>query len=667
MAGVRSLSAGLLTVVLLGYPPTPAAAASWAPAYGLEGACVTLQAFNGATSIGHVRRSGNGYGFAGQAAGAEPFRFEATQLGRYLLRDRTGAPPYQSVVGYVLAGAGYGDRADWTVSVEGGRHRLVSTATGQQMGVFLGGLGAGNATFAFTPATGCAAVPDISPGVSGTPATGVDPNGRLTGWIDAHSHPTAGVAFGGALRCGRPYAPGGVAVALRGCPSHHTLGWGALLEAIIGGTDPINSSEDGWPTFTDWPQHTSLLHEQAYFRGIERAWRSGQRVHNVLLVANRVICELTPRHGPCDEMGQIRLQADYLRAMQDYVDARSGGPGQGWFRLATTPEQVRQIAARGKLAVVVGVESSELFGCREIRDVPQCTTTQIDAGLDELQRLGVSGIHPVHKFDNAFGGTRFDSDLNGAAVNVGNLLSTGHWWQATACAGPHDNEQPLRNDLIAELLSLGVGLPAGTILPVYPNGPVCNTRGLTALGEHLVRGAIQRGMLIHVDHMSVRAVTGVLDLAERAGYPGITSAHSWSDPAIVNRVLGLGGFVAGYAWQAPEFLAEWRANRALPGGAGITGYGVGTDVNGLGVQAAPRSGGNPLTYPFTAPNGTTVDRQVYGTRTFDLNTDGVAQYGLYADWLNDLIRQAGADGPALQRDLLNGAEAYTAMWESARG
>jgi hypothetical protein len=57
---------------------------------------------------------------------------------------------------------------------------------------------------------------------------------------------------------------------------------------------------------------------------------------------------------------------------------------------------------------------------------------------------------------------------------------------------------------------------------------------------------------------------------------------------------------------------------------------------------------------------------VFGSRTFDLNTDGVAQYGLYADWTADLIRQAGADGAALKRDLLNGAEAYTRMWERSR-
>ena len=86
-----------------------------------------------------------------------------------------------------------------------------------------------------------------------------------------------------------------------------------------------------------------------------------------------------------------------------------------------------------------------------------------------------------------------------------------------------------------------------------------------------------------------------------------------------------------------------------------------------GAAASARgvaSAGVP-TYPFTAPNGTTVGRQVFGPRTFDLNTDGVAQYGLYAGWTTDLLRQAGGDAGALRSQLMNGAEAYTRMWERA--
>jgi microsomal dipeptidase-like Zn-dependent dipeptidase len=654
-----------------------AAAISAAPD-ALDGVCAALQSYNGSTSNGYVVRNGGGYGFTSSASAATPFRLEATQLSRYELLDPTGAPAYQSVVGYLMAGGAYGDRADFTVTASGGRYRFAATATGQVMGSYLWSLGAGDAasTVALTPATGCYTQPDIDPAVSGTASPGVDSGGKIVGTIDAHAHITAAAAFGGQLHCGDAWASGGVQVALAGCATHASFNVGAVLEGLLGGTDVANSAEDGWPTFGDWPQHNTLLHEASYYRGIERSWRAGQRVLNALFVANRVLCELFPyRDTSCDEMDQIRVQAKYLYSMQDYIDAQNGGAGKGWFRIAKTPAQVRSIAAQGKLAVTVGIENSELFGCREIKDVAQCTKADIDAGLDEMQALGVSGLYPVHKFDNAFGGTRFDAGITGAALNVGNLLSTGHWWEATSCTGPADNPQPLVSDDFAELLKLGpLNLPAGTVLPVYPSGAICNVRGLTSLGKYLIQKMMARGMIIHIDHMSVKTATAVLDLADAAHYPGVTSVHTWADRALVDRVIARGGFVASYAYAAsdagdgePSFLSEWRANLALAHGGSITGYGFGSDVNGLGPQAPPRLNAktSPLAYPFTAPNGTTVSKQVFGTRTFDLNTDGVAQYGLYADWTTDLIQQAGGDGAKLRGQLLNGAEAYTEMWEKS--
>jgi microsomal dipeptidase-like Zn-dependent dipeptidase len=675
---VSRLAAGTLAIVVplatIGFAGAPAASAAsiTAAADALDGTCTTLRVFNNSSAVGYVVRSGAGYGFTSSVSGATSFRLEATQLGRYEVFGSDGKPAYQSVVGFILASDSYGDRADFTVTKVGDRYRFTATATGQTMGSFLWSLGAAGSSYtvALATASGCFTPPDIATAVAGTAAPGVDANGRLVGTIDAHAHITAGAAFGGQMHCGDSWASGGVRVALAGCWTHGTLNVGALFEAAVGGTDPLNSPEDGWPTFGDWPRHNSLLHNQSYFRSIERSWRAGQRVLNALLVANRVICDMFPyRDTSCDEMDQIRVQAQYLRQMQDYIDAQSGGAGKGWFRIATTPAQVRSIAAQGKLAVIIGVENSEIFGCREINDAPQCTTAQIDAGLNELQAMGVSGLYPVHKFDNAFGGTRFDSGTSGAIVNLGNLISTGHWWQATSCTSPSDNEQPLVQDDLVRLLSLGiVNLPPGAVLPVYPSGKICNIRGLTTLGRYLIQKMMDRGMIIHIDHMSVKTAQATLDMVTAANYPGVATVHSWSDGPIIDRILAAGGFVASYANSVPEFLAEWRANRARPHGGSITGYGFGTDVNGLGDQANPRPNAatNPLAYPFTAPNGTTVSRQVWGTRTFDVNTDGAAQYGLFADWTTDLIQQAGADSTTLRNQLMGGAETYVRMWEAAR-
>ena len=57
-----------------------------------------------------------------------------------------------------------------------------------------------------------------------------------------------------------------------------------------------------------------------------------------------------------------------------------------------------------------------------------------------------------------------------------------------------------------------------------------------------------------------------------------------------------------------------------------------------------------------------LDRLRTGLRTWDLNTDGVANYGLVADWIADM-RAYGRQ--ALVDDMARGAEAYLEMWRRA--
>jgi hypothetical protein len=49
--------------------------------------------------------------------------------------------------------------------------------------------------------------------------------------------------------------------------------------------------------------------------------------------------------------------------MERYIDAQSGGPGKGWFRVVETPKQARAVILEGKMAVVLGIEISNLFDC----------------------------------------------------------------------------------------------------------------------------------------------------------------------------------------------------------------------------------------------------------------------------------------------------------------
>ena len=55
---------------------------------------------------------------------------------------------------------------------------------------------------------------------------------------------------------------------------------------------------------------------------------------------------------------------------------------------------------------------------------------------------------------------------------------------------------------------------------------------------------------------------------------------------------------------------------------------------------------------------------MWGQRTFDLNKDGVANYGMFPDWLQEL---AQVGGRPLLTDMFHGAEAYLQMWERTYG
>ena len=176
---------------------------------------------------------------------------------------------------------------------------------------------------------------------------------------------------------------------------------------------------------------------------------------------------------------------------------------------------------------------------------------------------------------------------------------------------------------------------------------------------------VDRHMIVDIDHMSVKARQQALDLLEADHYSGVISSHSWATPDAYPRVQALGGMIAPYAGSSTGFVQAWRDRKATADDRFPFGIGYGADANGLGAQGGPRLGAkNPVTYPFTGLGGVVIDQQVSGSRVYDINVDGVAHYGLYPDWIEDLRMQAG---DAIVDDLARGSEAYLEMWERALG
>ena len=663
-----ALAAGLVLSVLL----APAAGA--ADRYSLVHGCYALRTADGR----YVARDALGYAAAGRPlSAATPFRMQATALGRYLLYGPDATMPAVGPLGTVASTATPGPSADWTVQQVANGFTFTALTNGNALGIGAAGrvaqVPAGSAARFTTVATGgCAAFPEIEVNATGTPFKGTSPTGRVRGFIDDHIHIGAFEFLGGRFHSGRPWSPYGVTVALRDCVDHQPNGAGAAVENFLSAGSPVGTHDThGWPTFAGWPRSESLTHEGSYWKWLERGWRGGVRIMVNDLVENRALCELYPlKQNSCDEMASARLQAQDMHGLQDYVDAQYGGPGKGWLRIVTSPGEARRVVNAGKLAMVFGMETSELFGCGQFNGTPRCDAAQIDRELAEFHALGVRSVFPVHKFDNALGGTRFDEGATGVLVNAGNKYATGQFWQAEHCDDPDHDNQPTNVEPLAAVIApmldpvTSQGLFAGQ-LPVYPPGPLCNVKGLTALGAHLLQRLMERGMIVETDHMSMRARRQALTQLEARSYPGVISSHSWGDSTSLGRILRLGGVVGPYAGSSEDFVAYWLQARAKRDPRFFFGVGYGSDINGLGAQGPPRAGAaaNPVRYPFrTFDGGTVMDHQRSGSRVYDINTDGVDHYGLYPDWVEDLRVLAG---PQIVSDLANGAEAYLQMWERA--
>jgi microsomal dipeptidase-like Zn-dependent dipeptidase len=516
-------------------------------------------------------------------------------------------------------------------------------------------------------------VGEPSPGATGKPFKGTNPNGTVSGFADLHLHITANQRAGGAVLYGEPFNPGGIAEALGHDEDFHGPDGGQDVTGNLLRTGlPFGThNTDGWPTFAGWPTNDTNTHQQVYWAWLERAWMAGERLVVAQTVEDQPICEIEPRRvHSCDETETIKAEIAVLRGLQDYVDSQSGGPGKGWFRLVRNPQQARRVIERGKLAVVIGIESSNLFGCSETSD---CTRRDVDRGIRMYKRLGVRSMFVAHWVDNAFAGAALEGGTKGVFINIFERWQTGHYFNTGPCPDPSQGEEvetlsPFELGVLATFFPATQQIAAEG-MPEYAPGKKCNSKGLTKLGAYFIRRLIAKHMLIDVDHMSEVARERVLKIAAKHDYP-LVSSHTdtgglWT-PRELLRLYRHGGIATARPAQAPALAQEIDALRAFRSPSYFFGVPLGTDTGGFSELPAPRpdAAQSPLAYPFTSYDGkVTFDRQVSGERTFDLNTDGVAHYGLFADLIADVQRTPGSERS--MGYLFRSAEAYLQMWERA--
>src|SRR4029450_9338144 len=76
---------------------------------------------------------------------------------------------------------------------------------------------------------------------------------------------------------------------------------------------------------------------------------------------------------------------------------------------------------------VLGIEVDFLFNCRPGAN---CSRDYVKSELKRYYDKGVRHIHPIHLFDNGFGGPAIFDEM----VNYGNAITNGNFFQTRECA-----------------------------------------------------------------------------------------------------------------------------------------------------------------------------------------------------------------------------------------
>jgi microsomal dipeptidase-like Zn-dependent dipeptidase len=467
----------------------------------------------------------------------------------------------------------------------------------------------------------------------------------VRGLADFHSHQFAEFGFRRALLTHSTDPGAGCGPVLSANPGSFQL-----AELIKDGL--VSEAAEQMKRNQCYPTPTNRAGQQMDTDSLKRAWQYGLRLLVVHAVNSEFLCEAAGLlTGDCYDRTAIEAQLIAAQALETSIDAQSGGPGTGWYRIVRSPAEARTAIAKGQLAVVLGVEASNAFGgCAIVSgrttaavappvgtNSPQtlfrlnCSTSLLGgmiasggtarsvALLERYRELGARHFFIVHNLGGIGGGYAL---FNPLMHGVNNPVRR-------APGSPFDRVADINRVVIAARLPINAwncrfGFDGGR----------CNSDGLSGTGLQLARAMAGYGSVIDIDHLSLRskaAIGGPDGLGQQ--YPLVSSHGGFNEissgdknhegqlsAADLDRVIRYGGAVAPILLQAtavseiatfpagtavaPHTCAgtteSWvqayrlavsrlrSTSRALSGKPAFVGVGFGSDFNGLAGWPRPR-------------------------------------------------------------------------------
>jgi microsomal dipeptidase-like Zn-dependent dipeptidase len=509
-----------------------------------------------------------------------------------------------------------------------------------------------------------------------TPPVAPPPRPPILGFVDTHLHQFSNLGFGGLEVFGSPMDPtldasspissararalpdsdfiyvplsdapdyraiGGDPIGYDtvACPSgsgtcakitvHGSGGSSDLLNQLI----PHGSSGHGvmgYPDMNGWPAFDVHTAQQAYWEWLQRAHDNGLKLMVMLAVNNALLCQLAVHRASfgCGDDGAVNRQIQGAKDLEDYIDARAGGAGQGFYRIVYSADEARTAIQAGKLAVVLGTEVDTAWGCKP--DAIFCTDGFITAQVEAYHAAGIRVVYPVHLIDNKFGGSAVYNGL----FELNNFLINATWYDMDGCDAPVEWRSdirevisdakdgvsvaigllfalgpaailgalpvldaaatvmlaslpifatmlpvlaPLFGDVAALLLIPGLGgailaIVAGVLIMQAP-GEVgsatqgnCNMRGLTADGTTLINALMDHQMIIDIDHTDAVMFDDIMDIAEARHYPGIVTGHTGLNGSSLTRAELGGAFKASDSSRSEAAKTDAQVHRVIDAG-----------------------------------------------------------------------------------------------------
>jgi microsomal dipeptidase-like Zn-dependent dipeptidase len=303
-------------------------------------------------------------------------------------------------------------------------------------------------------------------------------NEPIKGYADLHVHMFANNGFAGAWFTGDPTAETREEM-FKYCAPGEKWPW---LKEVIAKISPYVSSflyrNHCVPQKVSFPQWNDLAHQQVWKGHLNEAHARGLKLMVLSAVHSYVLCRILPDSRKdittCEDRPNVLRQ---LRAANKFIQ------NQDWVEVAKNPQQARNIINNGKLAVVLSVETSNIFDGDDWKEEFQ---DYWDAGARTLQI--------VHQFDNK---------MAGAAIHK----------------PPLKLAQYIRNKMRYDKFE-GFDTTTHKYKTDFGTREVeKNNKGLSASGAEVITEMMDRGMAIDFAHMSEKTMDDALKLLMERNYP----------------------------------------------------------------------------------------------------------------------------------------------------